>query len=388
MAAGRRRAGAAGVPGGLRRRVLRRVDRFTPREGAAREWARARPRRRHAATPSSPRSITTASRCGRHAAVGLLDRREPPYGGDLVREFVDAARDAGLRVGFYFSLCDWHHPDYPAFTDGAPALPTSAALPQPTRRAVGALPSRPVRPDARAADRLRPHRSAVVRRRLGARRRGRWRARTSCEAMIRELQPDILINDRLPGAGDFETPEQFVPPLPPARRWETCLTHERELGLQPDATHATSRRASSCTRSARWRGAAATCCSTSSPMADGILPADAASNASTRSPAGWRRYGDEHRRHHARARAVAVLRTDHPPRRPDLPAPADAALRHRDRARCAGAARRRRARASRPAPRSHYATRCAILDGLFNPDPFGELTIARAGSRCSTRWRR
>ena len=36
--------------------------------------------------------------------------------------------------------------------------------------------------------------------------------------MIRELQPDILINDRLPGAGDYATPEQFVPPQPPTAR--------------------------------------------------------------------------------------------------------------------------------------------------------------------------
>ena len=26
-------------------------------------------------------------------------------------------READLRVGFYFSLIDWHHPDYPAFTE-------------------------------------------------------------------------------------------------------------------------------------------------------------------------------------------------------------------------------------------------------------------------------
>src|SRR6202012_5416009 len=30
---------------------------------------------------------------------------------DLVREYVDAARAEGLRVGFYYSLMDWHHPD-------------------------------------------------------------------------------------------------------------------------------------------------------------------------------------------------------------------------------------------------------------------------------------
>ena len=32
-------------------------------------------------------------------------------GRDLVKEFVEAARGEGLRVGFYYSLMDWHHPD-------------------------------------------------------------------------------------------------------------------------------------------------------------------------------------------------------------------------------------------------------------------------------------
>src|SRR5438445_7467952 len=38
-----------------------------------------------------------------------------PYGRDIVGGFVDAVRNEGLRVGLYFSLSDWHHPDYPAF---------------------------------------------------------------------------------------------------------------------------------------------------------------------------------------------------------------------------------------------------------------------------------
>ena len=40
-----------------------------------------------------------------------------PCGRDLVGEFVEAFRDAGLRIGLYYSLPDWHHPDYPALTD-------------------------------------------------------------------------------------------------------------------------------------------------------------------------------------------------------------------------------------------------------------------------------
>ncbi|HNW57336.1 MAG TPA: alpha-L-fucosidase [Bacteroidales bacterium] len=35
-----------------------------------------------------------------------------PYGKDLIKEYVDAFRAEGLKVGFYYSLIDWHHPDY------------------------------------------------------------------------------------------------------------------------------------------------------------------------------------------------------------------------------------------------------------------------------------
>ena len=38
-------------------------------------------------------------------------------GRDLVREFVEAFREAGLKVGLYFSLIDWHHPDFPKYGD-------------------------------------------------------------------------------------------------------------------------------------------------------------------------------------------------------------------------------------------------------------------------------
>ncbi len=35
-----------------------------------------------------------------------------PAGRDLIREYVDAFRGEGLRIGFYYSLIDWHHPDF------------------------------------------------------------------------------------------------------------------------------------------------------------------------------------------------------------------------------------------------------------------------------------
>jgi alpha-L-fucosidase len=35
-----------------------------------------------------------------------------PVGKDLIKEYVEAFRGEGLKVGFYYSLIDWHHPDY------------------------------------------------------------------------------------------------------------------------------------------------------------------------------------------------------------------------------------------------------------------------------------
>ena len=35
-----------------------------------------------------------------------------PYGKDIIKEWVDAFRAEGLGIGFYYSLIDWHHPEY------------------------------------------------------------------------------------------------------------------------------------------------------------------------------------------------------------------------------------------------------------------------------------
>ena len=40
-----------------------------------------------------------------------------PAGRDLIKEYVEALREEGLKVGLYFTLLDWHHPDYPHYGD-------------------------------------------------------------------------------------------------------------------------------------------------------------------------------------------------------------------------------------------------------------------------------
>ena len=86
-----------------------------------------------------------------------------PAGRDLVREYVDAFRAEGLHIGFYYSLIDWHHPEFPIDLlhpaprrsrrrRAEPAAATCASTPQYMRNQVD-----------RAADQLRQDRHPVVR---------------------------------------------------------------------------------------------------------------------------------------------------------------------------------------------------------------------------------
>jgi alpha-L-fucosidase len=203
--------------------------RFRPAPGAAREWMAAARRAgmRYAV-------LTTKHHDG--FALWPSSRfsiADTPYDGDLVREYADAARAEGLRVGFYFSLPDWRHPDYPAFTDAD----------RPYMRWVSR------RGDAAAWDRYLAHVMAQLRELLTSygrvdllwfdggweRRPDEWRA-AELEAMIRGIQPDVVINDRLPGSGDYATPEQLAPATPPDGPWETCLTMNRTWGWCPEDT--------------------------------------------------------------------------------------------------------------------------------------------------------
>src|SRR3954447_5779792 len=154
-----------------------------------------------------------------------------PYGKDIVRGFADAMRVEGIRVGFYFSLCDWHHPDYPAFREehkpyrlgSSPPLPSDEEWAWYLDFMFGQL--RELLTDYGPID--------IVWFDGGwERRRAMWKPQ-ELEAMLRDLQPNLLINDRLPSVGDYVTPEQFVPPTAPDGKWETCLTMNESWSYNP-----------------------------------------------------------------------------------------------------------------------------------------------------------
>lgn len=154
-----------------------------------------------------------------------------PYGKDITRMFLDAMRAEGLRVGLYFSLIDWHHSDYPAFRDADRPYVWNQwrrSSPEEWERFLGFMFNqiRELLTDYGKID--------IIWFDGGWERTAEeWKAEELAQ-MIRSLQPDILINDRLPGQGDYDTPEQFVPPQLPDRAWETCMTINESWGYNPD----------------------------------------------------------------------------------------------------------------------------------------------------------
>jgi alpha-L-fucosidase len=201
---------------------------FAPKPGSPRAWAR------FARRLGMQYAVLTAKHHDGfalfHTALSDFSVEHAPYGGDVVREFVEATRAEGLRVGLYFSLSDWHHPDYPAFTDAD----------RPYRFGWGR------QPNPAQWERYLAFMHGQVRELCTGygpidllwfdggweRTPEQWRSR-ELHDMIRTLQPDVLVNDRLPGFGDFDTPEQFIPPEPPGRAWETCLTINESWGHNP-----------------------------------------------------------------------------------------------------------------------------------------------------------
>jgi alpha-L-fucosidase len=141
---------------------------------------------------------------------------------DLVKEWLDAFRAEGIRVGFYYSLIDWHHPDYPVAGDSL----------HPER----------ARPEAfsqkRDLNKYLDYMHGQVRELMTNygkidvlwfdfsydKLQGEaWRG-TELMKMVHSLQPQIIVNDRVGVGGDSSTPEQTIPANGTDKDWETCMT--------------------------------------------------------------------------------------------------------------------------------------------------------------------
>jgi alpha-L-fucosidase len=159
-----------------------------------------------------------------------------PYKKDLLKPLAKACQEAGIKLCFYHSIMDWHHPDY--------------------------LPRRPwdPRPDVKADfERYVKYMKAELKELLTDYGPigilwfdGEWESTWTHErgkdlySYIRKLQPNIIVNNRVDtarggmngfnttddAAGDYGTPEQTIPANGfPGVDWESCMTMNDTWGF-------------------------------------------------------------------------------------------------------------------------------------------------------------
>ena len=138
-------------------------------------------------------------------------------GRDLVGEFAEACHNAGMRLGFYYSLVDWRFPGVLPYRVARPG-PEHAAMVEQTHAQVRELCTRYGTVDIMWYDMMHPGDAAM------------WRSE-ELNAMVRELQPEIIINNRAGLDEDFGTPENVV--RPDSRPWEACYTMNDTWGHAP-----------------------------------------------------------------------------------------------------------------------------------------------------------
>jgi alpha-L-fucosidase len=229
----------------------RHFDIFHPEPNAPVAWAKA------AKAAGMKYMVMTAKHhdgfCLFDSALTEYKSTRTPYGADLVAEYIAAARAEELNVGLYYSLIDWHHPHYPKYADAMHPMNGVADF----------------KDEAVNFDRYLDYMHGQVRELCANYGKidimwfdfsyddmqgEKWRAAQLME-MVRGYHPQIIINNRLEGsgwdfgtmlddaptsyAGDFASPEQYLPVAPILKKngdpmpWELCATIGNEWSHQP-----------------------------------------------------------------------------------------------------------------------------------------------------------
>ena len=224
-------------------------DEFNPRDYNPRAWAKA------AKEAGMQYVVLTAKH---HDGFCLFDSQYTDFkstntklGRDIVRDFVEAVRAEGLRVGLYFTLIDWHHPDYPHYGDRYHPMRNPPECSNENRdfnryleymfNQAREICSNYGKLDLLWFDFSYDHMRGET-----------WKATEFIE-MVRSLQPNVIIDNRLevsgegfgslhdcrptPYHGDFVTPEKFIPPQGildvegNPMLWEVCATMNNNWGF-------------------------------------------------------------------------------------------------------------------------------------------------------------
>ncbi|AUC83819.1 alpha-L-fucosidase [Polaribacter sp. ALD11] len=177
-----------------------------------------------------------------HDGVALWDTKlshlnvleKTPAKRDLVAPFVDALRKENLKVGLYYSLIDWSHPDYDVVF---PRPDTRKNYPQKNQNQLspwqrflkfnnGQLKelSDTFKPDLYWFDGDWEKSSE------------QWRAQSLKDSLL-TWNPKVVVNSRLKTYGDYSTPEQGIPVVRPDGAWEFCMTMNNNWGYFPSDTN-------------------------------------------------------------------------------------------------------------------------------------------------------
>ena len=226
------------------------LPRFNPDLFDAKEWARL-------AKAAGMRYVVLTTK--HHEGFCMWDTKTTDYkitktefGRDLVREYVDALRAEGLKVGFYFSIKDWHHPDY--LIDATHPL-------RPRDQKTWSKETFAKLNEGKDWNRYRKYMwdqidelltnygkidiiwfDYTVKHQFGKTYKD-WDA-VNLVRHVRKLQPQVLIDNRLDlmdtdDGWDFVTPEQVKAASGPTSRgqrvpWETCQTFSGSWGYYRD----------------------------------------------------------------------------------------------------------------------------------------------------------
>ena len=167
------------------------------------------------------------------------------YGKDLLAPMVKAFRDEGLRVGFYYSLIDWIHPEFTI--DGTHPMRDNIEYRERNknrnmkiyaeymRNQVTELLTNYGKIDIMWLDFSYSNIDWGWSKGKG---KEDWESE-KLQALVRKLQPQIILNDRLEIGGDIKTPEQFQPMKWPEVNgtpvvWEACQTFNGSWGYHRD----------------------------------------------------------------------------------------------------------------------------------------------------------
>ena len=181
-----------------------------------------------------------------HDGVALFDTgysdlsvvKKTPAARDLVKEYTAAMREAGLKVGLYYSLIDWSDPRYRT------VYPEGMKKEDCLNDIYGSPAGKEEDPEKwQEFLEFNNHQLKELMSNYGTvdllwfdgdweRSAAQWKMPEFRE-YLHTLNPNVVLNSRMQGYGDYETPEQGIPLYGPKGEWEFCTTINDSWGYRP-----------------------------------------------------------------------------------------------------------------------------------------------------------